>query len=489
MSAWQALRRTALLSSFIIGTWTGAALGDEPEAIGEITAPTRATSARLYGRPVSMDGRDVADVTPVADEAGTPRGPSDLIFIVNQDDSTFGFPNVFTSTIGTFLATTPQTVSLLGESNPRVVFTGIDSRPTTGVMFGIETTQRTLRVINCSTGASTIIGTPGALPLTAGSTGGLAFALDGSVAYATDSSKILTVNPDMGTTTTNVALTDGGVGVTYSISGLAVAPITFPNVPQGTLIGLAARRQGVSTGSIVAINPATGVVTLVTNLTLMSVPFPPFDVRFDAGLDFSPGGTLYACLQGNNDSGALFRVSLATATLGQATFVNYVSGSRFAWDQGGIAVESACAAADLRACCFSNGTCGDRLPADCAAQGGTAQGAGSACATTSCPTPQACCSPLGMCANALPAVCMAGGGTPQGAGTSCSTVTCPVPCDCAGDMSGNDIRSGGDIQAFVSCILGGGGNCACADMNNDHATNMADVAPFISALLNTPACP
>jgi hypothetical protein len=45
------------------------------------------------------------------------------------------------------------------------------------------------------------------------------------------------------------------------------------------------------------------------------------------------------------------------------------------------------------ACCFPDGSCQDLDPADCAAQGGSAQGQGSACAGTACPQPRtgACC--------------------------------------------------------------------------------------------------
>ena len=78
------------------------------------------------------------------------------------------------------------------------------------------------------------------------------------------------------------------------------------------------------------------------------------------------------------------------------------------------------------ACCYSDGDCQDVSPFTCAAQGGTAQGAGSTCATTYClQPPQACCFADTSCENLEPAECDAEGGTPWGAGTSCATVTCP----------------------------------------------------------------
>jgi hypothetical protein len=60
----------------------------------------------------------------------------------------------------------------------------------------------------------------------------------------------------------------------------------------------------------------------------------------------------------------------------------------------------------------------------------------------------------------------------------------PVPCDAPGDVNLNGALDGLDIQPFVDCLLIGGANCACADMNGDGSVTPADVPPFVAALLN-----
>ncbi len=80
----------------------------------------------------------------------------------------------------------------------------------------------------------------------------------------------------------------------------------------------------------------------------------------------------------------------------------------------------------IQACCFPSGSCTDTTPANCTTYGGTAQGAGTACATTQCTAPtEACCFSNGTCADMTPAACTAAAGTPQGPGTLCVTTQCP----------------------------------------------------------------
>jgi len=63
------------------------------------------------------------------------------------------------------------------------------------------------------------------------------------------------------------------------------------------------------------------------------------------------------------------------------------------------------------------------------------------------------------------------------------------PCWCTSDVNHDGVRDGRDVQAFVDCLLAGGGNCACADVQTDGVLNMADVAAFVAALLAGGACP
>ena len=70
------------------------------------------------------------------------------------------------------------------------------------------------------------------------------------------------------------------------------------------------------------------------------------------------------------------------------------------------------------------------------------------------------------------------------------TDTCHAACPtCPGDVDGNGVRDGGDIQGFVDCLLGAGSNCECADMNGGGVA-MDDIDPFVQALLTTDGpCP
>jgi len=61
-------------------------------------------------------------------------------------------------------------------------------------------------------------------------------------------------------------------------------------------------------------------------------------------------------------------------------------------------------------------------------------------------------------------------------------------CTCPGDMNGDGLRNGADIQKFTSCVTGSGA-CNCADINGIDGVNAADVSAFVAALLAGPACP
>ena len=55
---------------------------------------------------------------------------------------------------------------------------------------------------------------------------------------------------------------------------------------------------------------------------------------------------------------------------------------------------------------------------------------------------------------------------------------CPLP----GDMNGDGLRNGRDIQGFVKCLTGTG-SCFCGDTDASGAVNTADIATFVSLLL------
>ncbi|MCB9852887.1 MAG: hypothetical protein H6819_07310 [Phycisphaerales bacterium] len=69
---------------------------------------------------------------------------------------------------------------------------------------------------------------------------------------------------------------------------------------------------------------------------------------------------------------------------------------------------------------------------------------------------------------------------------------CPATCDtCPGDLNGDTKLDGADIQQFTRCLIGAEGNpdlCVCADMDDDGNADIADVAPFVTAILNGGFC-
>jgi hypothetical protein len=72
---------------------------------------------------------------------------------------------------------------------------------------------------------------------------------------------------------------------------------------------------------------------------------------------------------------------------------------------------------------------------------------------------------------------------------------CPSVCPtCRGDLNGDGLINGLDIECFIDCLIGGTipgyCHCTCGDMNLDGAVNMLDVPLFVHALLyKTGPCP
>jgi len=73
--------------------------------------------------------------------------------------------------------------------------------------------------------------------------------------------------------------------------------------------------------------------------------------------------------------------------------------------------------------------------------------------------------------------------------TATALAPCPVgSCTCRGDVNGDTVVNGLDINSFVACLTAGG-SCTCADVNNDSASDPGDITPFINALLNGACAP
>ena len=68
--------------------------------------------------------------------------------------------------------------------------------------------------------------------------------------------------------------------------------------------------------------------------------------------------------------------------------------------------------------------------------------------------------------------------------TSDGAVCASAGCACRGDLNGDALVNGRDVQQFAACVIGGGGaGCDCADVNGVGGVTAADIGPFVSALL------
>ncbi len=64
----------------------------------------------------------------------------------------------------------------------------------------------------------------------------------------------------------------------------------------------------------------------------------------------------------------------------------------------------------------------------------------------------------------------------------------PVECTCLGDVNGDTLLNGADIQAFTDCMIAGGA-CSCAELDGVPGLDDGDVALFVSDLLSGASCP
>jgi len=267
-------------------------------------------------------------------------GIIDELYIIERD----GF-NVIpgqASKVGRFYANNTQAVTILGGTLSQPVFTGMDFKPGTNTLFGIETSTNSLCTINPATGASTIIGLGSLLPLDPFRLGGLSFNSTGNVLYATDSNLLLTLNEATGGAIAAYPLHYIGLPAGLDIGDIAVAPIDVsidPPIPEGTVLGIAVSSAfGQPTRLVkITINAPLNRAD-VTHLATLSTG--PFVIGFyDQGLDFSPEGLLYACLQGEFQSATLYRVDVSSAaTIGQCSLVGIVHNNPASWDVGDLAV-------------------------------------------------------------------------------------------------------------------------------------------------------
>lgn len=77
-------------------------------------------------------------------------------------------------------------------------------------------------------------------------------------------------------------------------------------------------------------------------------------------------------------------------------------------------------------------------------------------------------------------------------GTLGSATVTIVSCLCPGDLNGDGVRNGSDIQTFTNCLLGilpPPEGCSCADLDGINGLNLNDIPLFVEALINKSICP
>lgn len=58
-------------------------------------------------------------------------------------------------------------------------------------------------------------------------------------------------------------------------------------------------------------------------------------------------------------------------------------------------------------------------------------------------------------------------------------------CNCFGDLTGDLVVDGRDVNAMAACIVSGGPNCGCGDMNHSGGVTSDDVTAFVTAVLTS----
>ena len=89
--------------------------------------------------------------------------------------------------------------------------------------------------------------------------------------------------------------------------------------------------------------------------------------------------------------------------------------------------------------------------------------------------------------NGIPDTCeIANGEDANGNGIPDSCEPYPACATCQGDLNGDSLVNGADVQSFIACYLAFPTvlpSCGCADLNGNHQVNSTDVGLFVNKLL------
>jgi hypothetical protein len=269
----------------------------------------------------------VLALAPGAAHAGAPT----RAFII-EGSAFFGAPGIELGSLAAVNLLDPSQVEALSRPAVDLRFGGADVRPGTGELVGFENSTNSIRILSTDSDDQTLIDSIGWMQ---SGVAGFTFSNDGAVAYATTSvsgfGRIVRADADTG------AVLGVHNILNVSLSSLATVPEGHPTYPAGEIWGLGLTGGGslrlyrldLDTNSVVAQPLVTGI---------------GFNPQFETGLDWAADGTLYALIQGFQQTGPdqFVEISSRLYTInpasGAATLVGIVEADA-TWDAVTLALD------------------------------------------------------------------------------------------------------------------------------------------------------
>ncbi|MBL4808760.1 MAG: hypothetical protein JKY43_01715 [Phycisphaerales bacterium] len=218
----------------------------------------------------------------VSGAAAGPAAPTHAYII--EGSGFFGAPGIELATVGRVNLSDPSDVERFPIAGEFLRYGGADTAGDGLIAF--ENTTNSLRVLDPSIGGNTLVDSIGYMD---SGVAGLSLGNDGRTTFITT-----TVGAFV-----RFVVADGVTGevssvhniLTNPISSLAVVPLGHPTLAAGDLYGLALTFGGGV--RLVRIDLDTN--SIASDLFVSGIGF---NAQFETGLDFAPGGTLYATIQG-----------------------------------------------------------------------------------------------------------------------------------------------------------------------------------------------
>lgn len=259
--------------------------------------------------------------------AATSAFATDIYVIENS--GFFNASGITPGSIGRFDATTPGSVTIVGNAGNGLTYNGLDFRPNVpNGLFAFEAVTNSIRQIGLS-GGQQLLDSVGNVDRLVSD---IAFSADGTRVYVAGNVSAFGRIVEADAATGEVLSVHSFVG--YSLSGLATVPtgagLPFPPDELWAISNTTGSPQ------LIRIDLATDSVMVQGSILGLN-----FNQGFEVGLDWAADGTLYAAFQGFNPqtqtdiSSRLYRINPFQSV---ATLVGVIQ-SDFTWDVGGLAVD------------------------------------------------------------------------------------------------------------------------------------------------------